>query len=69
MGNYPAGSDLVKWLKPHLYVQKELHRLQTITKGLPFAKGHDIHYGLFLKETPKHPDAARVYYPSDVFSF
>ena len=48
--------------------KEELERLQTIAKGLPFAKDHEIHYGLFLRETPKHPEVAKIYYPSDVLA-
>jgi len=54
-----------KW-QEHIDAQEELCRLQTIAKGLPFVKGHEIHYGLFLREKPKHPDAAPVFYPDDV---
>ena len=57
-----------KW-QEQIDAQEELRRLQTIANGLAFAKGHAIHYGLFLKEMPKHPDAVRAYYPSDVLSF
>ena len=57
-----------KW-QEQIDAQEELRRLQTIVNGLPFAKGHDIHYGLFLKETPKHSDAVRIYFPSDVLGF
>ena len=48
--------------------KEELKRLQTIAKGLPFAKDHKIHYGLFLREEPKHPEVAKIYYPSDVLA-
>lgn len=54
-----------KW-QEKIDAREELLRLQAIAKGLPFAKGHDIHCGLFLKEPPKHPDTANIYYPSDV---
>ena len=48
--------------------KEELERLQTIANGLPFAKDHFVHYALFLKEKPKHPDIAKVFYPDDVLS-
>ena len=48
--------------------KEELERLQTIAKGLPFAKGHEIHYGLFLREVPKHPEVTKIYYPNDVLA-
>ena len=54
-----------KW-QEHIDAKEELVRLQTIAKGLPFAKDHKIHYGLFVRETPKHPEAAKLYYPDDV---
>lgn len=48
--------------------KEELERLQTIAKGLPFAKDHEIHYGLFLREVPKHPEVTKIYYPNDVLA-
>jgi len=48
--------------------KEELERLQTIAGGLPFAKDHTVHYALFLRESPKHPDVAKIFYPSDVLS-
>ncbi|MBR6189339.1 MAG: hypothetical protein IKQ59_10400 [Prevotella sp.] len=41
-------------------------RLQNIAKGLAFAKDHEIHYGLFLKEPSTHHDVVRIWYPEDV---
>ena len=54
-----------KW-QEHIDVQEELYRLQNIAKGLAFAKDHEIHYGLFLKEPPTHHDVVRIWYPEDV---
>lgn len=54
-----------KW-QEHIDASEEISRLQKIAKGLPFAKDHEIHYGLFLKETPKNAENARIYYPADV---
>lgn len=54
-----------KW-QESIDAQEELCRLQTIAKGLPFAKGHKIYYGLFLKDKPKHHDGVRIYYPDEV---
>ncbi len=54
-----------KW-QEHIDAKEELVRLQTIAKGLPFAKDHKIHYGLFVRETPKHPDVVRIFHPDDV---
>ena len=48
--------------------KKEMERLKTIANGLPFAKDHFVHYALFLKQEPKHPDVAKVFYPGDVLS-
>ena len=56
-----------KW-QEHIDAKEELTRLQTIVKGLPFAKNHEIHYGLFLKERPKHSEVTKIYYPSDVLA-
>ncbi len=56
-----------KW-QEHVDAQAELERLQTIAQGLPFAAGHVIHYGLFVKAEPAHPEAVDVFYPSDVMS-
>ena len=54
-----------KW-QEHIDASEELSRLQKIAKGLPFAKGHEIHYGLFLKDMPQNAETARIYYPADV---
>ena len=54
-----------KW-QEHIDAKEELNRLQTIAKGLPYAKNHEIHYGLFLKEPPKHSDVVRIFYPDEV---
>jgi hypothetical protein len=56
-----------KWQK-HIDAKEELIRLQTIAKGLPFAKNYEIHYGLFLKEPPKHSDMVRIFYPDEIQS-
>lgn len=56
-----------KW-QEHIDAREEFTRLQTIAKGLPFSKGHEIHYALFLRETPKNPDAVKIYYPNDVMT-
>ena len=56
-----------KW-QEHIDAKEELSRLQTIAKGLPFAKGHEIHYALFLRDIPKHPKVVKVYYPDDVMT-
>ena len=56
-----------KW-QEHIDAKEELTRLQTIANGLPFSKGHEIHYALFLRETPKNPDVAKIYYPDDVMA-
>ena len=54
-----------KW-QEHIDASEELSRLQKIAKGLPYAKGHEIHYGLFLKNKPKNTEAARIYYPAEI---
>ena len=54
-----------KW-QEHIDALEELIRLQNIAKGLAFAKDHEIHYGLFLKEPPTHHDVVRIWYPKDV---
>ena len=54
-----------KW-QEHIDAKEEMERLHAIAKGLPFAKDHEVHYALFLKEPPKHPDAIKTYYPSDI---
>ena len=56
-----------KW-QEHIDAKEEFCRLQTIAKGLPFAKDHEIHYGLFLKEPPIHHDAVSIFYPNDVLA-
>lgn len=56
-----------KW-QEHIDAREEFTRLQTIAKGLPFSKGHEIHYALFLRETPKNPDVVKIYYPDDVMT-
>lgn len=56
-----------KW-KDEVNVREELLRLKTIAKGLSFAKGHTIHYGLFLKEPPTHSENVAVFYPDDVMT-
>lgn len=55
-----------KW-QEHIDAMEELSRLQTIAKGLPFTKDHEIHLGLFLKEKPINPEAA-IYYPEDIMA-
>ena len=54
-----------KW-QGHIDAKEELERLQAIAKGLPFAKDHELHYGLFLREQPQHPEAVRTFYPDEV---
>ena len=54
-----------KW-QEHIDAKEELTRLQTIAKGLPFSKGHEIHYALFLREVPRNYDVVNIYYPDDV---
>ena len=54
-----------KW-QEHIDAREEAERLQTIAQGLPFAKGREVHCALFLKESPKHPDAVRIFYPDDI---
>lgn len=56
-----------KW-QEEVDVRKELLRLETIAKGLSFAKGHVIHYGLFLKEPTTHSENVTVFYPDDVMT-
>ena len=56
-----------KW-QEHIDAMEELSRLQTIAKGLPFTKDHEIHLGLFLKEKPINPEAATIYYPEDIMA-
>ena len=56
-----------KW-QEHIDAKEELSRLQTIAKGLPFTKDHEIHLGLFLKEKPINPEAATIYYPEDIMA-
>ena len=54
-----------KW-QEHIDAKEELARLETIAKGLPFAKNHEIHYALFLRERPKNPNVVRIYYPDEI---
>ena len=54
-----------KW-QEHFDAKEELTRLETIARGLSFAKNHEIHYALFLREKPKNAGAARIYYPDEV---
>jgi hypothetical protein len=54
-----------KW-QEHIDAKKELSRLQTIVKGFPFTKDHEIHLGLFLKEIPQNPEVATIYYPENI---
>ena len=56
-----------KW-QEHIDAMEELSRLQTIAKGLPFTKDHEIHLGLFLKEKPINPEVATIYYPEDIMA-
>ena len=56
-----------KW-QEHIDAMEELSRLQTIAKGLPFTKDHEIHLGLFLKEKPINPEAVTIYYPEDIMA-
>ena len=56
-----------KW-QEHIDAMEELSRLQTIAKGLPFTKDHEIHFGLFLKEKPINPEVATIYYPEDIMA-
>ena len=56
-----------KW-QEHIDAKEELSRLQTIAKGLPFTKDHEIHLGLFLKEKPIYPEVAAIYYPEDIMA-
>ena len=56
-----------KW-QEHIDAKEELSRLQTIVKGLPFTKDHEIHLGLFLKEKPIYPEVAAIYYPEDIMA-
>lgn len=56
-----------KW-QEHIDAKVELARLQAIANGLPFAKDHEMHYALFLRETPKNPDAVRLLYPDEVLA-
>lgn len=56
-----------KW-QEHIDAMEELSRLQTIAKGLPFTKDHEIHLGLFLKEKPINSEAATIYYPEDIMA-
>ena len=54
-----------KW-QEHIDAKEELSRLQTIVKGLPFTKDHEVHLGLFLKEIPQNPEVATIYYPENI---
>ena len=56
-----------KW-QEHIDAKEELSRLQTIVKGLPFTKDHEIHLGLFLKEIPQNPEVATIYYPDNIMA-
>ncbi len=56
-----------KW-QEHIDAKEELSRLQTIVKGFPFTKDHEIHLGLFLKEIPQNPEVATIYYPENIMS-
>lgn len=54
-----------KW-QEHIDAKEELERLHCIGEGLPFAQGRIIHYALFLRNLPKHPDACTIYNPKDI---
>lgn len=56
-----------KW-QEHIDAKAELARLQAIAKGLHFAKDHEVHYALFLREFPKNSDAVRVLYPENLLA-
>ena len=56
-----------KW-QEHIDAKEELSRLQTIVKGLPFTKDHEVHLGLFLKEIPQNPEVATIYYPENIMA-
>ena len=56
-----------KW-QEHIDAREEMVRLQTIAKGLPFAKGHELHFALFLRNAPKYPEGISIYYPEDVLA-
>ena len=56
-----------KW-QEHIDAKEELSRLQTIVKGFPFTKDHEIHLGLFLKEIPQNPEVATIYYPENIMA-
>jgi AAA+ ATPase superfamily predicted ATPase len=56
-----------KW-QEHIDAKEELSRLQTIVKGFPFTKDHEIHLGLFLKEIPQNPEIATIYYPENIMA-
>ena len=56
-----------KW-QEHIDAKEEMRRLQAIAQGLPFAQGRELHFALFLRETPKHPEGVGIYYPEDVMA-
>ena len=56
-----------KW-QEHIDAKEELSRLQTIVKGLPFTKDHEVHLGLFLKEIPQNPEVTTIYYPENIMA-
>ncbi|MBQ9498666.1 MAG: ATP-binding protein [Bacteroidaceae bacterium] len=56
-----------KW-QEHIDAKAELARLKAIAKGLHFAKDHEVHYALFLREFPKNSDAVRVLYPENLLA-
>lgn len=56
-----------KW-QQHVDVDGELERLKTIASGLPFAREHQLHFGLFLKEKPGTQLDCNAFCPDDVMT-
>lgn len=56
-----------KW-QEHVDVDGELERLKTIASGLPFAREHQLHFGLFLKEKPGTQLDCNAFCPDDVMT-
>ena len=68
LGKHHEENGVLPILVKLIDAKEELERLQTIALGLPFAQNHVIHYALFLREVPKHPEAAKIIYPDDVLA-
>ena len=56
-----------KW-QEHVDADGELERLKTIASGLPFAREHQLHFELFLKEKPGNRLDFNTFCPDDVMT-